>query len=66
MPLKRGRKASLTFKGLEAAVVFLCGFETAASGTCPELLYVGLSRAKSRVFLVGSDAAISACFVNQR
>jgi hypothetical protein len=50
------------FKGLEAAVVFLCGFESVASGTCPELLYVALSRAKSRVFLVGSDAAIGACF----
>jgi superfamily I DNA and RNA helicase len=48
------------FKGLEAAVVILCGFDAAdALGDC-ELLYVGLSRAKSRIYLVGSAASIEA------
>jgi hypothetical protein len=46
------------FKGLEAAVVLLCGFENATSTADKELLYVGLSRAKSRVVLVGSGEAI--------
>jgi hypothetical protein len=49
------------FKGLEAAAVFLCGFETAASVADRELLYVGLSRAKSRVYLTGSHASIGRC-----
>jgi hypothetical protein len=46
------------FKGLEAAIVFLCGFETASPLSDRELLYVGLSRAKSRAILVGSAEAI--------
>ena len=46
------------FKGLEAAVVILCGFEGADARVDCELLYVGLSRAKSRVYLVGSASAI--------
>lgn len=46
------------FKGLEAAVVFLCGLDTALSERHKELLYVGFSRAKSRVTLVGSRTAL--------
>jgi len=46
------------FKGLEAAVVILCGFEGADVRADCELFYVGLSRAKSRVYLVGSAPAI--------
>ncbi len=46
------------FKGLEAAVVFLCGFESATPASERELLYVGISRAKSRVFFVGSSDSI--------
>jgi hypothetical protein len=46
------------FKGLEAAVILLCGFESVTPNTEKEMLYVGLSRAKSRVFLVGSKEAI--------
>jgi hypothetical protein len=46
------------FKGLEAAVVFLCGFESATPTADREILYVGLSRAKSRVALIGSKEAI--------
>jgi hypothetical protein len=47
------------FKGLEAAIVFLCGFESISEELDRELIYVGLSRAKSRVALVGTDRAIS-------
>lgn len=46
------------FKGLEAAVILLCGFESVTPVVNKEMLYVGLSRAKSRVFLVGSTEAI--------
>jgi UvrD-like helicase C-terminal domain/AAA domain/Nuclease-related domain len=45
------------FKGLEAAIVFLCGMETVSDELDRELVYVGLSRAKSRVILVGSRRA---------
>lgn len=46
------------FKGLEAPVVVLCGFENAMPVAEKEMLYVGISRAKSRVILVGSADAI--------
>jgi superfamily I DNA/RNA helicase len=46
------------FKGLEAAIVFLCGFESASPSSEKEMLYVGLSRAKSRIILVGSTEAV--------
>jgi len=46
------------FKGLEAAIVILCNFEDADSRADCELFYVGLSRAKSRIYLVGSAPAI--------
>lgn len=41
------------FKGLEAAVVILWGFDTIDSGRDRGDLYVALSRATSRVWLVG-------------
>jgi hypothetical protein len=50
------------FKGLEAAVVLLCGFESANPESQRELLYVGLSRGKSRVFLLGSTEALKRNF----
>jgi superfamily I DNA/RNA helicase len=42
------------FKGLEAGIVILCGVEQASHEKDAELLYVSLSRARSRLFLVGS------------
>jgi superfamily I DNA and RNA helicase len=45
------------FKGLEATIVFLCGMETASEELDRELVYVGLSRAKSRIMLVGTERA---------
>lgn len=41
------------FKGLEASVVFLWGVDELDPENDQEVLYVGLSRAKSRLFLVG-------------
>jgi superfamily I DNA and RNA helicase len=46
------------FKGLEAAIIILCNFEDADPQIDRELFYVGLSRAKSRIYLVGSASAI--------
>lgn len=43
------------FKGLEADVVFLWGTDMLPPNDAAELLYVGLSRAKSRLFIVGSQ-----------
>jgi hypothetical protein len=39
------------FKGLEAAILLLCGLESMNDELDRELLYVGLSRAKSRIML---------------
>jgi len=47
------------FKGLEASIVFLCGIESANEDLDRELIYVGLSRAKSRIALVGNHRAVS-------
>lgn len=41
------------FKGLEADIVFLWGLDTMPKKDEQELLYVGLSRAKSRLVIVG-------------
>ena len=41
------------FKGLEADIVFLWGPEVLARNERTEALYVGLSRAKARLYLVG-------------
>lgn len=41
------------FKGLEAVVVLLWGIEYAPTDIARELLYVALSRARSRVWIVG-------------
>lgn len=45
------------FKGLEADVVFLWGIDSVSNRDEQELLYVGISRAKSRLTLVGTPAA---------
>lgn len=42
------------FKGLESSIVFLCGLDTLNSAGEGEIIYIGLSRAKSRVCVVGS------------
>lgn len=44
------------FKGLEAEFVFLWGLDAVARSDEQELLYVGLSRAKSRLVVVGDRA----------
>src|SRR5262249_25271769 len=41
------------FKGLEAAIVYLWGADELDREKDKELLYVTLTRAKSRIFLVG-------------
>lgn len=45
------------FKGLEADVVFLWGIDSVPTEDSKEILYVGISRAKSRLTLVGSAGA---------
>lgn len=45
------------FKGVEADVVFLWGLEAIPLADEQEILYVGLSRAKSRLILVGSQSS---------
>jgi superfamily I DNA/RNA helicase len=45
------------FKGLEATIVFLCDMETVSEDLDRELVYVGLSRAKSRIMLAGTERA---------
>jgi superfamily I DNA and RNA helicase len=47
------------FKGLEAPIMFLCGMEQVSEELDRELIYVGLSRAKSRITLTGTQRAIS-------
>jgi hypothetical protein len=42
------------FKGLESDVAFVWGIESAAGCDRPELLYIGFSRAKTMLFVVGS------------
>lgn len=45
------------FKGLESSIVFLWAIDEVSADRNRETLYVGLSRAKSRLYLVGTDAA---------
>ena len=45
------------FKGLEAPVVFLWGIDSINWERCDELLYVGMSRAKSLLVVVGTSAS---------
>ena len=45
------------FKGLEAAVVFLWGLETMPETLQDEMIYVGSTRATSRLYLAGTAAA---------
>ena len=44
------------FKGLEAPIVFLWGADRLQLPDDRELLYVGLSRAKSRLYIVGTSS----------
>ena len=46
------------FKGLESPIVFLWGLDTIDLAHSEELLYIGMSRAKSLLILVGNAAAI--------
>jgi superfamily I DNA/RNA helicase len=41
------------FKGLESPIVFLCGLDAIDLSRRHELLYVGMSRAKSLLVIVG-------------
>ena len=43
------------FKGLEAPIVILWGIDGIDWGRCDELLYVGMSRAKSLLVVVGTS-----------
>jgi hypothetical protein len=47
------------FKGLESAIVFLWGLQEVTPSSDREILYIGLSRAKSRLYLVGSEQVCS-------
>ena len=49
------------FKGLEADIVYLWGIESINLPTEGDLLYIAISRAKSRLILVGSKDACSHC-----
>ncbi|RWD70307.1 MAG: hypothetical protein EOS37_15210 [Mesorhizobium sp.] len=46
------------FKGLERDVIILCGFDSCSPERDRETLYVGMSRAKSLLYLCGSQEAI--------
>ena len=48
------------FKGLEAAIVFLWLPPVPSDMDDREALYVGLSRAKSMVYIVGTESACAA------
>lgn len=50
------------FKGLETAIEFLWGFDQLDAATDRETLYVGVSRAKSRLYLCGTELACSVLF----
>ena len=50
------------FKGLESQVLFLWGLEGIEQESDRELLYVGLTRAKGRLFCVGASEKISRLF----
>ena len=43
------------FKGLEAPIIFLWGLDTIDPNEQKELLYIGFSRAKSLLYLVGTN-----------
>jgi len=46
------------FKGLESEIVFLWGIDDIHLNPSEDLLYVGISRAKSILYLVGSNASL--------
>ena len=43
------------YKGLESEIVFLCGLDGSENGALDDLIYVGTSRAKSLLYLVGKE-----------
>jgi hypothetical protein len=45
------------YKGLEAGIILLWGFDHLEPDADREIIYVGLSRAKSRLYLVGQEAS---------
>ena len=47
------------FKGLESPIVFLWGLDALDSSSLEELLYVGISRAKSMLYVVGSASTVT-------
>ncbi|MBF0412869.1 MAG: ATP-binding domain-containing protein [Desulfamplus sp.] len=47
------------FKGLESPIIFLWVNEEIKKSKYYELLYVGISRAKSRLYIVGTHIATS-------
>ena len=54
------------FKGLEAAVVILWGLDHVDWERSKELLYVGMSRAKSLLVVVGSAATCATIDIGLR
>lgn len=46
------------FKGLEADIVFLWGVDSMSPDQLTELLYIGASRAKSRLWVVGRETSL--------
>ena len=54
------------FKGLERTIIFLWIGHDVDAGTHREFLYVGMSRAKSRLFLVGTTEACRKAMTESR
>ena len=54
------------FKGLEADVVFLWGLDALPSRDQDEILYVGISRAKSRLVVVGTSESCQSTLTRTR
>ncbi len=54
------------FKGLEAGIVFLWGIDELSAAREREILYVGISRAKSILHLVGTAAGVASITDVQR
>ncbi|MEQ1853488.1 MAG: NERD domain-containing protein, partial [Chthoniobacteraceae bacterium] len=52
-------ESCLRFKGLEAAILLLCGVDTLTAEEHRETLYVALSRAKSELHILGEASALS-------
>ncbi len=52
-------ESCLRFKGLEAAILLLCGVDALSAEEHRETLYVALSRAKSELHILGAASALS-------